>query len=678
MCDDIAFEPPEVTDDDITWVTDILGLPETAFCGTDGKDPRKEVLKDMTSIDVSACPGSGKTTLLVAKIAILANKWKYRSKGICVLSHTNAARDEIENRIGHSAVGRNLLTYPHFIGTIHGFVDQFFALPWLRSKGYPIKMVDTDLCLSKRWHSLSYGARIGLERNRHALSVLSIKSPDFSLGPVRWGRSHLAEDTPTYTEMKNACRMTTEQGYFCYDEMFIWADELISSYPDIVDTIRSRFPMLFIDETQDNSESQSHIMYSIFNSGVNPVIRQRFGDENQAIYDFVGAIEASTDKFPLDDIKREIPNSHRFCQIIAKLAGPLGLNADSCGLVGEGPKCMDFPPMQDATPHTIFLFDNKTITKVLDAYGNLILRMFPSDLLKMGVFTAVGQVHRSDDDTNIPRRVGQYWPDYDPELCTKEPKPDSFLKYVYAGIGMAQKNMEANPLVEKIAEGILRLAGMSTNFSVSNNRGYCHRRVLRCLEEHLETVEKYHRFVHEWVVNGNLPTKSQWQDNINKQLRDIAEVIASEPLTHKEANHFLRWQGIDSEPLPKPEVVKYKDNIYRYTEDGKTVPIRVGSIHSVKGETHTATLVLETFYYTHNLQSIMDWICCEKMGCSGANKRDIQRLKIHYVAMTRPTHLLCLAMKKSAFENSKGELNKDMLNKFVGQGWSILPFSHAS
>ena len=532
-------------------------------------------------------------------------------------------------------------------------------------------MVDTDLCLSKRWYSLSYGARSGLERNRHSPSVLSIKSPDFNLGKVRWGRSYLGEDSPTYTYMKTACRLTTEQGYFCYDEMFIWAGELISRYPDIVGTIRSRFPMLFIDETQDNSESQSSILHTLFNSGENPVIRQRFGDENQAIYDFVGATEASTDKFPLDDRKREIPNSHRFCQIIAKLAGPLGLNADTCCLVGEGPKCRDIPPIHDATLHTIFLFDDETITKVLDAYGNLILSMFPHDLLRKGMFTAVGQVHRSDDDTNKPRHVRHYWPDYDPELCSKEPNPDSFLKYVYVGMGMAQKTMEANPFVEKIAEGILRLAGMSTNFTVSKKRGYCHRRVLRCLERHPETVEKYGRFVHDWAVKGNLPTKDVWLDDFSKQLREIAEVIASEPLTQENADYFLRWQGIESEPLPESESVKFKDNIYRHTKDGKTVRIRVGSIHSVKGETHTATLVLETYYYSHNLQSIIPWICGDKEGCSGANKTNIQRLKIHYVAMTRPTHLLCLAMKKSAFENAKGEPNKDILNRLTDQGWSI-------
>ena len=673
MASGVPFEPPVITDDDIQWVTDILGLPENAFCGADGTDTRKEVLKDMTSIDVSACPGSGKTTLLVAKLAILANKWKYRTKGICVLSHTNAARDEIEKRIGHSAAGRSLLSYPNFIGTIHGFVDQFFALPWLRSQGFPIKIVDTELCLLRRWYSLPYGTRVGLEKRRQPLSILSIKTPAFGLGQVKWGKGFLNTESETYTKMQDACRLTTEEGYFCYDEMFMWAGELISRYPDIVGIVRSRFPLLFIDETQDNSESQSRILQTIFISGVNPVIRQRFGDENQAIYDFVNAIEASTDKFPLDDRKREIPNSHRFCQIIAKLAGPLGLNSDTCNLVGEGPKCRDIPPIQDAAPHTILLFDDETITNVLDAYGEMILNMFPHDLLRKGVFTAVGQVHRSEDDTKRPRHVAHYWPDYDPELCSKEPKPDSFLKYVYAGMGMAQEAMEANPLVEKIAEGILRLAGMATHFSVSNKRGYCHRRVLRCLEGHPETVEKYRRFVHEWAVKVNLPAKDVWQDDFSKQIREIAEVIASEPLTQKNANHFLRWQGMASKPFPEPESVKYKDNIYRHTKDGKTVRIRVGSIHSVKGETHTATLVLETYYHAHNLQSIIPWICCDKEGCSGAGKRNIQRLKIHYVAMTRPTHLLCLAMKKSVFENANGEPKKDILNRLSDRGWRIFP-----
>src|SRR6266581_4100885 len=95
-------KPLDITDNDISWVSRLLRLPAAAFSGSDGSDPRQEVMKSLQSIDVAACPGSGKTTLLVAKLAILAEKWQYATRGICVMSHTNAARHEIESRLGNA------------------------------------------------------------------------------------------------------------------------------------------------------------------------------------------------------------------------------------------------------------------------------------------------------------------------------------------------------------------------------------------------------------------------------------------------------------------------------------------------------------------------------------------------------------------------------------------------
>jgi DNA helicase-2/ATP-dependent DNA helicase PcrA len=57
---------------------------------------------NLDTIDFEACPGSGKTTLLVAKLAVLALRWRHRNQGICVLSHTNAARNEIGVKLGNS------------------------------------------------------------------------------------------------------------------------------------------------------------------------------------------------------------------------------------------------------------------------------------------------------------------------------------------------------------------------------------------------------------------------------------------------------------------------------------------------------------------------------------------------------------------------------------------------
>jgi hypothetical protein len=84
-----TLNPPPITDEDVAWACDVLKLPKTAFSGSDGTDPRLEVLKSMATLDIEACPGSGKTTLLVAKLAILSRKWIDLRRGVCVLSHTN-------------------------------------------------------------------------------------------------------------------------------------------------------------------------------------------------------------------------------------------------------------------------------------------------------------------------------------------------------------------------------------------------------------------------------------------------------------------------------------------------------------------------------------------------------------------------------------------------------------
>ena len=109
---------PEIADHDIEWVRSLMGFDRF-------DEPRRAFLKHRSTVDLSACPGSGKTTLIVAKLAILARKWPHRTKGICVLSHTNVAREQIEHRLGRTVVGQKLLAYPHFIDTIHGFVNRF-------------------------------------------------------------------------------------------------------------------------------------------------------------------------------------------------------------------------------------------------------------------------------------------------------------------------------------------------------------------------------------------------------------------------------------------------------------------------------------------------------------------------------------------------------------------------
>ena len=165
------FKFPEIGDQDLQWAAIQLGLPESAFLGEQGNDPRKVVIQSKETLDVAACPGSGKTTVLIAKLAILSKKWKYRTRGVCVLSHTNAAGTIEGAHLGNSSEGRRLLSYPHFVGTIHSFVNEFLASPWLRAQGYPIKMIDTYVCEHRGRRSLEGSDRKSCPERRYLKEV---------------------------------------------------------------------------------------------------------------------------------------------------------------------------------------------------------------------------------------------------------------------------------------------------------------------------------------------------------------------------------------------------------------------------------------------------------------------------------------------------------------------------
>jgi superfamily I DNA/RNA helicase len=648
------FEPPTITDDDIPRICSLLGLGEDAFCGP---DPRNGVLKCKETIDVAACPGSGKTTLLVAKLAILAEKWPYRTRGICVLSHTNAARTQIEERLGNTTAGRRLLSYPHHVGTIHGFVDRFLALPWLRSNGYSIKLIDTDLCKDRRWWKLDPKVRNGYWSHDDTRSKVRIESLDFDVY-VPWGKGALKPGNDKYEAYRDACRLCAEEGYFCYEDMFVFAHDLLDREPSVAGAIRDRFPLLFIDEVQDNSEEQAAILKRIFMDGGSSVIRQRFGDPNQAIFGSIGAKEATTDVFPSGGIKN-LPNSHRFGQEIADLADPLGLTPYK--MKGEGPK----QPLDSRVSHgdhTIFLFGDGDANKVLPAYAELLMETFSERELREGVFVAVGHRHKppdKEDAGKCPYHVGDYWPDYDPQLASSDPKPRSLAQYVSAGMGRAQATREAHHCVEKIAEGILRLAGNT------HQHRHKHRYVRELLEDDDAAGKRYENLLAAFALRREAPTAETWNGEWSPAMREIAEVIAECAPSGEEAEGFLKWADAPANAEPEPHADKPRDNLYRHVKDGQEVlRIRVGSIHSAKGETHTATLVLETVWKKHNLEKLKRWLTREEEGGGSEGPEQLSRLKAHYVAMTRPTHLLCLAMKRSAIDDEAvGELEQ--------RGWRV-------
>lgn len=209
----------EITDEDIEWVESTLKN------GIHFDNPRRDIIKNLSSKDIQAFPGSGKTTVLIAKLAILARKWPHTNCGICVLSHTNVAREEIEEKLGNTDTGKRLLSYPHFVGTFQSFFDTFVTLPWFRSKGIQINMIVSESVQETRWNSLPIKTRTYLEHNNQDMRICCYRE---NIGQISWNKKG-----KTHQHIMEVIKKSHRQGNFTFEEMLLYASQAMDLSPTI-------------------------------------------------------------------------------------------------------------------------------------------------------------------------------------------------------------------------------------------------------------------------------------------------------------------------------------------------------------------------------------------------------------------------------------------------------------
>lgn len=629
----------EISDTDVDEIEKLFG--DLSFDGQ-----HRQVIKCLDNNDIQAFPGSGKTTSLVAKLAILAKKWPYSNRGICVLSHTNAARTEIENRLGNTEIGRHLLSYPHFIGTFHSFFDTFVALPWLRSNGYPITMIDTDKVLERRYRRLKWATTKYME-NR-GLSASACEATSF---PIEIDLK-CSKEAQSYKDVLECVNKSFLDGYFTFNEMLYIAKHAIRSINALPKTIQLRFPFLFIDEAQDTSEFQLELINSCF---CDPLlsVTQAFGDANQAIFQTYSS--TSTSRFPRGEYLT-ISNSHRFGESIAKLVDPIGIAIQ--GLSGSYRQYDHL-----SNKHTIFLFDNDT-SKVLPAYAEHLLSCFSNqelvDQAHLGCY-AVGMVHRVEQSTPTDRKypisVKDYWANYNPDKLKSNYSPTHLIEYIRMGHRAKELSGNYCDLVEFASDAFRRLIRFRTSNSLpSSGSAFC------TLSKML-TDENKTRFRVDFLNMLQMPisNETEWASVLDA----VWSILTCYFGVDRFENRFFQW--LNDTPVNAEDVdAAATQNTFVYTSprSGRSVTIHLSSIHAVKGKTHLATLVLDTFWHKRNMQSIMPWLC-NTPPAENNELRNVMRLKCQYVALSRARGLVCMAMPKAVLsQNDRISLSS--------LGWNIV------
>lgn len=669
--------------EDLISSSDIKELAISEQLRLDDRD-RIALLETMRTADVQACPGSGKTTLIAAKLILLAQKWPLRYQGICVLSHTNVAKDEIIARIRQSRAieAERLLAYPHFIGTIQEFVGKFIAFPQIRSAGTSIKLVDTDACIELIYSGLQPRTRNYVNKRSLYSNVLydfdliyaddkiSINVPTFPAGST----------SQSYLDLLSVRKDLIKEGCFFYRDIFTIALKALRENQALPGILRQRFQYVFIDEMQDTQKYQDELLLQVFPLEDPSIIVQRFGDPDQAIFQGIGSEEPneSFNGKSRDDMDFVLYKSYRFGERLAVNIRNLSLNEIPLAseLPVEALDCMaEAHVTKGRFEHTIIIFNDETLRDVVTAFADIICNQFAAHYrnspdFRVKVVGAVG--NKVDPDAN-QLKIGHYWPHYDKTKSRQSFKATSLLEAVHYCRLPSSTDLANN--YRFLIDCILKLLRMAHR--VDENGQYYSAMTLRQFLEKNSQWAKFRKEIY-WMLNdlGAIDQES-WEERCSclKNLLALDD-IPLDALDYLSFTENLDLEGVIAEIEDKDglSVISLQDNRIQYSDGFQ---IELSTIHGAKGETHDATLVVETKNHVYDLETMLPYLTKElpsaEISNSDLSENPNSRRKVKanrtfmrqlYVAMSRPRHLLCIAVHSDHISTGDVDSLRD-------QGWRI-------
>lgn len=697
---------PFATDEEIKIAHDILLKDKKPF-----DSDKVNIIKEDSSCYVQACPGSGKTTTLLAKLIILANKMPLpEGKGICVLTHTNVAIDEIKAKLGTKA--DVLFRYPNFFGTIQTFLHKYVTAAALHYfYGSQITYVDDEMSNAvflKKYYKLPIresklrglifkrstlkehtinaaeiealggvdmltAANVIKKKKRVDKYIFQLKGYNWSQIPreyrssiqtkgnsiqnslilsfrVDWNSNKIITDSdsirvdsPSGAEYMKIKEEMFREGILSFQDAYdlafryIWEKELdFSRFSD------KRFKYLFIDEVQDCDGLQVDLIQKIFDE--NKVVIQRFGDYCQAIYERDECSGPENDK--LKD--KQVLHMHDSIRFGEKIAKPL---RSLCMVPND--KLVGNDEIPSVTPIIITYEDPLS---VLPKYVELLNTTLIPEMNNRSISDIANQEKREDPLHRInvkacgwvgkkgasaqKRYIESYFPQFEKKNAGPKVEGVSFNEFILKNLHGTIKEHATS-----IIQGILKYLDLC---EIRNgNRRYTKTSFLEFLTAtNIEQKENFLKEVMNWAL---LIAKSNSDDDINKIRNTIHQYIIETilPLYRKEETpDALSFFNAINENLPKGQATEHR-NVYH--GDSGTIDIEVSTVHAVKGETHAATLYLETFYNRHHES---DRLAEQFKGVAytGTDADTLKNLRVAYVGMSRPRYMLCAAIQQDRFD----------------------------
>jgi hypothetical protein len=643
------FEIPPVTPELLAELGAELG-------GCDFTEPsQRHFLENDRSCDVQAAPGHGKTTLLAAKLALLSRGWTERSRGICVISHTNAARSEVEYQIANHPTAARLMAYPHFTGTVTAFINQFLALPYLRGMGWSVRQIDDDAFAAEAlrrypsFRALARHAKLAQATVEKWVAELTL-DPGFvdqavpeSLA-VRHRKGQHGPDTDCGRALAKLKAGLIADGFYRYADMTALAMRALDSTPGLAARLRARFPLVILDEAQDTHGEQLRLLEQLFKH--DDIAFQRLGDSNQTLYE--DDTSAPTYWIP-DASSVPLDSSRRFGAEIALFASRLTVRTRQT-ILGA--------PNRRST-RVLLLFDEPTIGDVLGAFAGEALTHWGKSAAERDIW-AVASRHSIPGKKGAwePRSLVDYYPSYRSESSTRR-SANAFCRQMQKATLHHAAGRPPRDVAEMVATGIAGFARAYRWKAPSGQPVTTHNLWATLTGRDSNLVRRVKRLTYDQVICGN----AAWEEGAWKGYID-ALLALFDPMPEGAEDTILDYSAFVAEGETELE----RGSTKQFTHGD--VSLRLGSIHSVKGKSVDGILVVESQVWKGRSKGDQ---CIDLTTvlphAFGVADQDFTGVTLTaatnvFVGVTRPRELLGLAMRRSTAA--------PLLAAAEAQGWKLV------
>jgi len=587
-----------VNDDLIEYAEKILLPPGNHF-----NKERRDFISDFETLDLKAVPGSGKTTLLLAKLIVIEKSLPLMDgKSILVLSHTNTAVNEIHSKIKDFCP--KLFIYPNHVGTIQSFVNKYLAIPYFESDTRK-KVISIDdenyyKYVEHRYSTMqNFRLKEWLSRQHDPIELLK-KMRFNDEGKLVYYINGIPEDFPlkdtlcsSYKGLVSFKRSIMDQGILHYDDAYYLANKYIESYPSIKGIIRKRFGYVFVDEMQDMDIHQYRLLEELFES--DQVCYQRLGDNNQAIYN---NIVHSNNIWSTRSHTLNINGSYRLSKYNAEFASRFGI--DNINIEGLNINSKEQKPI-------LLVFKEEHVEcKVVQAFSDYISCKEleePTVASNINIYKVLSW-RKNNDSGHLS--LHKYCPEY------VNQRNDSNL--------IAGKDIPIQTVVKNI---IAYLGDICFNDNVTfKGVVVCKGNIKKMIINNQENLIPFERYVYFLTIYLITSKKEEFNAEFCRFLcfaLKVLEVVDTdiERLRSKyQSNYeyFLQNQVENLERCIKCSI-------------GNCSPT-MGTVHSVKGETHDVTLFLESYYKDKYESDVLFEVLCGQVSVSQLIVKEIQKISV--------------------------------------------------